>query len=115
MANKSSESISFHTDLKKGDHVVVITGKDKGKRGNILQVLPKKSSILVEKVNMIKRHTKPNREQAGGIVEREAPIHISNVMLWDPVSGKGTRLRHKTLADDRKVRVSARSGEVLDK
>lgn len=113
MANQPQEQ--FHTDLKKGDQVVVITGKDKGKRGGILQVLPKKNAVLIEKVNMIKRHTKPNRGEGGGIVEKEAPIQISNVMILDPTSGKGSRIRHKVLADGRKVRVAVRSGEVLDK
>nr|WP_143814956.1 50S ribosomal protein L24 [Magnetofaba australis] len=105
----------FKTDLKKGDQVVVISGKDKGKRGAILQVLPKKSAVLVEKVNMIKRHTKPTQNSEGGIVEREAPIHISNVMMLDPAGGKATRIKHKTLEDGRKVRVAAASGEVLDR
>lgn len=113
MAKQSQEP--FHTDLKKGDQVVVMTGKDKGKKGGILQVLPTKNAVLVERVNMIKKHTKPTREQAGGIVEKEAPIQISNVMIRDPLTGKGTRIRHKILADGRKVRVAVRSGEVLDK
>ncbi|MBF0369236.1 MAG: 50S ribosomal protein L24 [Magnetococcales bacterium] len=108
-------SNSFHTNLRKGDQVVVIAGKDKGKRGGILQILPKKNAVLVEKVNMIKRHTKQAREQEGGIVEKEAPIHISNVMLHDPTSGKGTRIGKKFLKDGRKVRVARASGEDLDK
>ncbi|MBF0310326.1 MAG: 50S ribosomal protein L24 [Magnetococcales bacterium] len=105
----------FSTSLKKGDQVVVISGKDKGKRGSILRVVPDASSVVVEKVNMIKRHTKPRKDQSGGIVEREAPIHISNVMILDPASGKGSRIRKKFLDDGRKVRVAVKSGEVLDR
>ncbi|MEG3639783.1 50S ribosomal protein L24 [Magnetococcus sp. PR-3] len=105
----------FSTDLKKGDTVIVVAGKDKGKQGQILQILGKKSSVLVEKVNMIKRHTKPQQNAEGGIVEKEAPINISNVMIVDPATGKGTRIKKKVLEDGRKVRVAAGSGEVLDK
>ncbi|MBF0156508.1 MAG: 50S ribosomal protein L24 [Magnetococcales bacterium] len=105
---------AFKTSLKKGDRVVVITGKDKGKHGGILQVLPAKGSVLVEKVNMVKRHTKPGKDSAGGIIEKEAPVHLSNVMLVDGGSGQGTRIGKKVLEDGRKVRVARRSGEVLD-
>lgn len=115
MANKSQANSEFSTSLKKGDSVVVITGKDKGKRGRILQVLPKENRVLVEKINMVKRHTKPARDNAGGIVEKEAPIHISNVMYYDATTGKGSRIGHKLLEDGRKVRVAQCSGEVLDK
>ncbi|MEO5377137.1 MAG: 50S ribosomal protein L24 [Magnetococcus sp. DMHC-6] len=108
-------SKSFSSSLKKGDQVVVIAGKDKGKRGNILKVLAKDNSVLVEKMNMIKRHTKQGRDQEGGIVEKEAPIHISNVMYFDQTSGRGTRIGKKILTDGRKVRVAIGSGEVLDK
>lgn len=105
----------FTTSLKKGDTVIVMTGKDKGKQGRILQMLPKKSAVLVENVNMMKRHTKQSQNNEGGIVEREAPLHISNVMYYETVSGKGVRISHKTLEDGRKVRCAAGSGEVLDK
>lgn len=105
----------FKTCLKKGDPVVVIAGKDRGSKGRILQVIPKDNAVLVEKVNMIKRHTKQDRDKEGGIVEREAPIHLSNVMYHDGVSDKGVRIRKKFLEDGRKVRVSVRSGEVLDR
>lgn len=105
----------FKTMLKKGDQVVVIAGKDKGRRGRILLVITDKSRVLVEKVNMIKRHSKPTKNQAGGIVEKEAPIHISNVMIVDPASGKGTRIKSRVLGDGRKVRVAVRSGETLDR
>ena len=106
---------NFKTSLKKGDTVIVRTGKDKGKQGRILQVLPKKNAVLVEKVNMIKRHTKQDRDKEGGIVEKEAPIHISKVMYFESISGKGVRISHKILEDGRKVRCAAGSGEVLDK
>ena len=105
---------AFRTSLKKGDEVVVIAGKDRGKRGRILKVVPKKNAVLVEKVNIVKRHTKPTQDSPGGIVEKEAPIHISNVMLYDHTVGKGTRIGKKVLEDGRKVRVSKASGEILD-
>ena len=102
------------TKLKKGDNVVVIAGKDKGKQGAILRVYPAQACVLVEKVNMIKRHTKPDKDQGGGIVEKESTIHISNVMIVDPASGKGSRIGSKVLEDGRKVRVAKKSSEVLD-
>ena len=80
-----------------------------------MQVLAKKQSLLIENVNMIKRHTKQDQNSEGGIVEKEAPIHISNVMYYETVSGKGVRISHKVLEDGRKVRCAAGSGEVLDK
>jgi large subunit ribosomal protein L24 len=105
------------TPVRKNDEVLVIGGKDRGKRGRVLQVLPEKNRILVEGVNMIKRHTRPNpqRNIKGGIVEREAAIHASNVMPVDPDSGKATRVGRKVLDDGRRVRVSRRSGGMLDK
>jgi large subunit ribosomal protein L24 len=105
----------FKTNLKKNDTVIVMTGKDKGKQGRILQILPKKGAVLVENINMMKRHTKQDQKSEGGIVEKEAPINISNVMYYETVSGKGVRIAHKTLEDGRKVRCAAGSGEVLDK
>lgn len=103
----------FKTRLKKGDQVVVLSGKDKGKRGRILQVLPKKDAVLVEKINMVKRHTKQNKSDAGGIVEKEAPIHKSNVMYYDAVLGKGTKIGMKRLEDGKKIRISKKSGEAV--
>ncbi|MBF0434988.1 MAG: 50S ribosomal protein L24 [Magnetococcales bacterium] len=103
----------FKTRLKKGDQVVVISGKDKGKRGRILQVLPKKDAVLVEKINMVKRHTKQSKNDAGGIVEKEAPIHKSNVMYYDAVAGKGTKIGMKRLDDGKKIRISKKSGEAV--
>jgi large subunit ribosomal protein L24 len=100
--------------IKKGDKVVVITGRDKGKSGEVLKVLRDEDRVLVQGVHMVKRHTRPSAGQSGGIVEKEAPIHISNVAHLDPKSGKPTRVGYKTLEDGRKVRVARRSGEVLD-
>ena len=100
--------------IKKGDKVVVITGKDKGKTGEVLRVMPKDARLIVQGVNMVKRHTKPAMGNPGGIVEKEATIHISNVAHIDPKSNKPTRVGYKALQDGRKVRVAKRSGEVLD-
>jgi large subunit ribosomal protein L24 len=100
--------------IKKGDKVVVIAGKDKGRGGEVLRVLPKENRVLVQGVNMMKRHTKPAMGQAGGIVEREAALHVSNVSHVDPKDNKPTRVGFKTLDDGRKVRFAKRSGEVID-
>ncbi|UOF92791.1 50S ribosomal protein L24 [Fodinisporobacter ferrooxydans] len=102
--------------VKKGDEVVVIAGKDKGKKGVILAAYPSDARVLVEGVNMIKRHTKPNAANPqGGIIEREAPIHVSNVMIADPKTGQPSRIGKKILADGTKVRYAKKSGEVIDK
>lgn len=100
--------------IKKGDHVVVITGKDKGKKGEVLKVMPEENRAIVRGVAMVRRHQRqtPNRE--GGIVSKEAPIHISNLALEDPKDGKPTRVGYKFLKDGRKVRFARRSGEVID-
>ncbi|MFC4764458.1 50S ribosomal protein L24 [Dyella koreensis] len=100
--------------IRKGDQVLVITGKNKGQRGDVLRV--DGDRVFVSNVNLIKRHTKPNPQanQAGGIVEREASIHISNVQLFNPATNKGERVGTKTLEDGRKVRVFRSSGEVVD-
>ena len=100
--------------IRKGDHVVVTAGKDKGKRGDVVSVAGDK--VIVSNVNLVKRHTKPNPQAnvAGGIVEREAAIHISNVMLLNPASGKGERIGTKVLENGRKLRVFRSSGEALD-
>ena len=100
--------------IKRGDEVVVRTGKDKGKTGSVRRVLRKEERVIVEGVNMIKRHTRPSQTQPGGIIEREAPIHISNVALADPRDGAATRVGYRTLEDGRKVRFAKRSGEVID-
>jgi large subunit ribosomal protein L24 len=103
--------------LKKNDLVQVIAGKDAGKRGRILKVLRDKGRVIVQGVGFIKRHTRPNpqRNIKGGIAEREAAIHVSNVMMVSPDDDKRTRIGAKTLSDGRKVRVARRGGEVLDK
>jgi large subunit ribosomal protein L24 len=101
--------------IRKDDEVIVLTGRDKGKRGAVLRVVTRTDRVLVEGVNVTKRHVKPTQaDPQGGIVEREAPIHISNVALIDPESDRPTRVRYKRLEDGRKVRVAARSGEVID-
>jgi large subunit ribosomal protein L24 len=100
--------------IKKGDKVVVITGRDKGKTGEVLRVLRAENRVVVQGVNMVKRHTKPGAGQAGGIVEQEAALHLSNVAHIDPKSSKPTRVGYKILGDGRKVRYAKRSGEVLD-
>ena len=99
--------------VKKGDEVIVIAGKDKGKKGKITKVITDKSRVIVGGVNMIKRHAKASRTEAGGIVEKEASLHVSNVALLDPKSGKATRVGYK-IENDRKVRVAKRSGEVIN-
>ncbi len=101
--------------VKTGDKVVVIAGKDKSKQGRILKVYPKEGRVVVEGVNVVKRHTKPNPQHPeGGIVEKEAPIHVSNVMIVDPKTGEPTRVGYKFLEDGRKVRYAKKSGEILD-
>ena len=99
--------------IRKGDQVVVIAGKDKGKTGDVVRVAGDK--VVVSNINIVKRHTKPNPQagQAGGVIEREAPIHISNVMLFNPASGKGERVAFKVLEDGRKLRVFRSSGEAV--
>ncbi|MBM3781198.1 MAG: 50S ribosomal protein L24 [Acidobacteria bacterium] len=103
--------------IRKNDQVAVRAGKDRGKQGRVLTVLADKNRVVVEGVNIIKRHTKPNptKNIKGGIVEREAPIHASNVMLVDPETGKPTRIGHTTLADGRRVRIGRKSGAQVDK
>lgn len=100
--------------IKKGDKVVVLAGKDRGKRGEVLRMLLREGRVLVQGVNMVKRHTRPSQSQPGGIIEREAPVHISNLALEDPKSGEATRVGYKFLDDGRKVRYAKRSGEVID-
>ncbi|SBW12893.1 50S ribosomal subunit protein L24 [uncultured Alphaproteobacteria bacterium] len=101
--------------IKKGDYVVVLTGKDKGKKGEVIRSLPSADRVVVQGVNIVKRHTRPTQMSAGGIVEKEASIHVSNVAHVDPKDGKPTRVGFKTLEDGRKVRIAKLSGEVLDK
>jgi large subunit ribosomal protein L24 len=100
--------------IKKGDHVVVLTGKDRGKHGEVLKVLPAENRAIVKGVSMVRRHQRQTAAQEGGIIVKEAPIHISNIALEDPKDGKPTRVGYKFLKDGRKVRVARRSGEVID-
>jgi large subunit ribosomal protein L24 len=100
--------------IKKGDKVVVRSGRDKGKSGEVLRVLPAEERVVVQGVNMVKRHTRQQPGQQGGIVEKEAAIHVSNVAHIDPKTQKPTRVGYRILEDGRKVRYAKRSGEVLD-
>ena len=102
--------------VRKGDTVVVVAGKERGKRGRVLRVIPERGRVVVERINMIKRHQRPTQKlRQGGIIEREGAIHLSNVMLVDPTSGKPTRIGMRALADGKKVRVARKSGEIIDK
>jgi len=101
--------------IKKDDSILVISGKEKGKRGRVLSVYPLKDSLLIEKINMIKKHMKPSRKYAqGGIIEKEAPIHMSNVMLICPKCNKPTRISNTSLQGGKKVRVCKKCREVMD-
>jgi large subunit ribosomal protein L24 len=100
--------------IKKGDHVVVLTGKDKGKHGEVLKVMPEENRAIVKGVAMIRRHQRQTATQDGGIISKEATIHVSNLALEDPKDGKPTRVGYKFLKDGRKVRFAKRSGEVID-
>jgi large subunit ribosomal protein L24 len=100
--------------IKKGDKVVVIAGKDKGKQGEVLSVIPSENRAVVSGVNIARRHTKQSASQEGGIIAKSLPIHISNIALRDPKDGKPTRVGYKTLADGKKVRVAKRSGETFN-
>ncbi|WP_082053452.1 50S ribosomal protein L24 [Gordoniibacillus kamchatkensis] len=112
---KVLESHNNKLHVKKDDTVFVISGKDKGKKGRVLEAYPRENRVLVEGVNMIKKHQKPNQANPqGGIISKEAPIHVSNVMLIDPKSGKPTRIGYKVLDNGKKVRVAKKSGEVID-
>ena len=100
--------------LKKGDNVVVLTGKDKGRKGQIVEVKPKEGKAVVQGINMIKRHQRQTASSEAGIVNREAPIQLSNLALVDPKENKATRVGFKIMDDGRKVRVAKLSGEVID-
>jgi large subunit ribosomal protein L24 len=103
--------------VRKGDQVMIISGKDRGKTGTVLSVMPKKERVTVEGLNMIKRHQRPTQtaggQRGGGVIEREGPVHISNVMLVDPKDGKPTRIGIE-IEDGKRLRVSKRSGARLD-
>jgi len=102
--------------IKKGDDVIVITGKDKGKRGSVVRVLTEEGRVVVENVNIVKKHQKPNPAVGvpGGIIEKEMPLDVSNVAIFNPVTGKADRVGIKTLEDGRKVRFFKSNGEVID-
>ncbi len=100
--------------IKKGDKVVVLTGRDKGRSGEVIKVMPLEERALVRGINMVTRHQRQTAAQEGGLIRKEAPIHLSNVALSDPDSGKPTRVGFKTLEDGRKVRFAKRSGETID-
>jgi large subunit ribosomal protein L24 len=99
--------------IKKGDHVVVLTGRDKGKHGEVIEVRPKEQRALVRGVNMVRRHQKQTASQEAGIISKEGPIQLSNLALEDPKDGKPTRVGFKILADGKKVRFAKRSGEII--
>lgn len=100
--------------IKKGDKVVVLTGRDKGRTGEVVRVMPKEARALVRGVNLVKRHQRQTMNQEGGIIQKEAPIHLSNLALADPKDGKPTRVGFKILDDGRKVRIAKRSGDLID-
>ena len=100
--------------IKKGDHVVMLTGKDKGKKGEVLKVMPSENRAIVKGVSMVRRHQRQSASQEGGIINKEAPVEISNIAIEDPKDGKPTRVGYKFLKDGRKVRFARRSGEVID-
>ena len=102
------------SNIKKGDRVIVRTGRDKGKKGEVLKIFPREDRALVRGVNVVKRHQRQTQTQAGGIVDKESSIHISNLAHVDPKSGGATRVGFKTLGDGRKVRFAKKSGEVID-
>jgi len=100
--------------IRKGDNVIVLTGADKGKTGDVLRVFPKEQRVIVQGTKLVKRHNQPSANNPGGIDEKEAPIHVSNVAIVDPDTGKSTKIGFKMLEDNRKVRVARRSGEMID-
>jgi large subunit ribosomal protein L24 len=102
--------------VRKGDTVMVIAGRERGKRGKVLHVFPAEGRVIVERLNMIKKHQKPTQKlRQGGIIEREAPLHLSNVMLLDPRNDKPTRVGVRQLADGKKARIARKSVEMIDK
>ncbi|MBL4756482.1 MAG: 50S ribosomal protein L24 [Rhizobiales bacterium] len=100
--------------IKKGDKVVVLTGRDKGRSGDVLKVFPSENRAIVQGINMVKRHQRQTPSEEGGIINKEAPLHLSNLAIADPKDGKPTRVGFQTLKDGRKVRVAKRSGETID-
>ena len=99
--------------IRKGDRVVVLSGRDKGKVGEVIEMRPKEDRVLVRGVNMVRRHQRQTAQDEGGIISKEAPIHVSNLAIEDPVDGKPTRVGIKSLEDGKRVRIAKRSGEVI--
>ena len=99
--------------IRRGDQVLIISGEDAGAKGRVLKVFPKSQRVIVEGVNFIKRHTRARQGQQAGIIEREASVHVSNVMLQDPAGGERTRIGHQILGDGKRQRVAKKSGEVV--
>ncbi|MFT0892432.1 50S ribosomal protein L24 [Pseudochelatococcus sp. G4_1912] len=100
--------------IKKGDKIVVLAGRDKGQTGEVLRVIPDEARALVRGVNLVKRHTRQTTSNEGGIISKEAPLHLSNIAIADPKDGQPTRVGFKVLEDGRKVRFAKRSGDVID-
>jgi large subunit ribosomal protein L24 len=100
--------------IKKGDKVIVLTGRDRGRNGEVIRMFPSENRALVRGVNIVKRHTKQTAQSEGGIISKEAPIHVSNLAVADPKDGKPTRVGFKVLEDGRKVRFAKRSGDLID-
>lgn len=112
-AKATSHNNKLH--IKKEDTVIVISGKDKGKKGRVIAAFPKENRVLVEGINMVKKHAKPSMQnQQGGILNQEAPIHASNVMIVDPKTGEPTRIGYKVLDNGKKVRIAKKSGQQID-
>ena len=105
--------MSLKLKIKKGDQVIVLSGDDKGKTGEVVKAMPKEGKVVVQGVNLVKRHTKPSQTTPGGIVTKEAPISVSNVAIVDPKSNKASKIGYKEV-DGKKVRVARKSGEVID-
>lgn len=99
--------------IKKGDHVIVLTGRDKGKHGEVIEVRPKENRAIVRGVNVVRRHQRQTASQEGGIISKESAIHLSNLAVEDPKDGKPTRVGFKVLEDGKKVRIAKRSGEII--
>jgi large subunit ribosomal protein L24 len=108
-------AMNVKTRIRRDDEVVVSAGRDKGVRGKVIRVLPDEGKVLVSKVNMVKRHTRPTQNSAGGIIEKEAPLALSNIQFYCPSCKTGVRLGTKALEDGRKVRTCRKCGEVLDR